>query len=158
MEFVRAKLGCLGALLYARALFEFRHHLAGEKFERGERLLGAVPGREVQQDRRVSRHGLQFLDLGNDGCRRTVQDDVAGQRVVVARFGADILRHGAEIAGRVTARKMRQAAEDDRLAFAPRFGVAIGDVNPARDIDVPARRIAAQRFRRLFEVFSMGRG
>jgi len=88
---------------------------------------------------------MQLFDLAGHGRRRPVQNDVAGERRIVARPCTDVLRDGAEITGRMAAGEVRKAAHDDGLAFASGLGVGLGDINPTRYIDVAPRRIGAQR-------------
>jgi hypothetical protein len=76
----------------------------------------------------------------------TVAGD-AGQRVIVAHGRAD----GTEIARGVAAAEMGEIAHDAGLAVAFGLGVGLGDVDPARDVHMAARRIGAQARRRLHE-------
>ena len=93
-----------------------------------QRLLRAVPGREVQHKRSVVHLRLQFLDFTDHGGRRSVQNYVAGERPVVAGAGAD----GAEIARGVAAAEMGEIAHDAGFAFALGLGIGLGDINPTR--------------------------
>ena len=53
---------------------------------------------------------------------------------------------------------MGEVAHDAGLALAPRLGVGLGHIDPARDIDMSARRIGAQRLGGLLESGPIGRG
>ena len=94
----------------------------------------------------------QPLDLLDHGRGRTVQDDVAVERIVVALAGRAAIRHRAQITRCMTAGEVLEVAHHAGLALALRLGVGLGQIGPAHHVGMAARRIGAQRHRRLFEM------
>ena len=74
-------------------------------------------------------------DLLGDRRGRTVQNDVAGERVISGAVADGVLLDGAEIARGVAAGEMLEVAQDAGLAVAPCGGIGLGHIGEAGDVD-----------------------
>ena len=80
-----------GALLRARASRNFGITSPANSSSEASAFSAPYHGGKCSMTEAL-RASLQLLDLGDHRRRRTVQDNVAAQRIVVARLGADVLR------------------------------------------------------------------
>jgi hypothetical protein len=81
-----------------------------------------------------------------------MQQRARRQLIVVELDGLVLFRHVAEIAGRRAAEEVREVPDDAVLAVAPGLGIGLGDVDPARHVDLAMGGVGGQARRRLAAV------
>ena len=98
----------------------------------------------MEQERGQSGLVAQRAEPGDHGLGGAVHESRRGEGVVVQGVHALLLRHGAEIPRRGRAHEVANVPHDARFGVALGRGIGLRDIDPARHVDVAARRILVQ--------------
>ena len=98
----------------------------------------------MEQERGQSSLVAQCAEPGDHGLGGAVHEGCRGEGIVGQGVHAVLLRHGAEIPRRRRAQEVAEVMDDARFGVAFGCGIGLRDIDPARHVDVPARRILVQ--------------